>query len=310
GFFRQLRIALYIATFIPCLLAYAEVYAGATPLLPFIPDGWLDFRAGILRCRSTFFHPIAYACFLNLVFPFVLVEFLSTRQSKVRLLMGGLGISILVAALLTVSRAPWIILALEVAALLAWECRKDIRRMVFILTIGLIVVSSAFLSYQLNDTVESLFQPFINPGQVEEGSSEYYRVVVFEAVWARVQSPRIFFGYGPNAFNYANIEVTYDNTTRILLEPDLHYARILFEFGAIGSGLILLLIARGIWRSIRSLREATPEQQRWILAALAGVVGFVLVNFTVSMFPMFPLGMIFWMCLAIALRGSLGTEQA
>jgi len=302
GFWRSLRNALYFATFITCLLAYAEVYAGTNPLIPFIPDGWLDFRAGILRARSTFFHPIAYACFLNLVFPFVVVDFLNTRRNERRVALAVLGIAILVAALFTVSRAPWIILALEVAGLVLWECRRDLRRMAFIVTLGCIAVGAAFLSYQLNETVQDLFEPFINPSKVEEGSTEYYRVVVFEAVWERVQSARIFFGYGPNAFNYADIEVTYNNTTRIIQEPDLHYARILFEFGAIGSGLILLLIFRGIGRGVHNLRRSEPEQQRWIIAALAGVVGFVLVNFTVSMFSMFPLGMIFWLSMAVALH--------
>ena len=225
--------------------------------------------------------------------------------------MIALGTAILIAALLTVSRAPWIILALEVAGIVAWECRRDLRRMAFIVTLGFIAVTIGFLSYQLNDTVRDLFAPFVNPGQVDEGSTEYYRVVVVEAVWERVQSSRIFFGYGPNAFNYADIEVTYDNTTRILQEPDLHYARILFEFGLVGSVLILLLVGRGIWRGIGSLKTATRENQRWVLAALAGIVGFVLVNFTVSMFSMFPLGMIFWMAMAVALsQGSAASEKA
>ena len=47
------------------------------------------------------------------------------------------------------------------------------------------------------------------------------------------------------------------------------------------------------------------------MAALVGIVGFVLVNFTVSMFSMFPLGMIFWMGMAVALsqESSSSTED-
>ena len=311
GFWRALRNTLYAATFIACLYAFWEAYAATNPLIDYIPDAWPDFRAGVLRCRSTFFHPIAFACFLNLVFPFVVVDFLSTKRAEIRLAMVGLGAVILLAALLTVSRAPWIILALEVAGIVAWECRRDLRRMAFIVTLGFIAITFGFLAYQLNDTVRDLFAPFVNPGQVDEGSTEYYRVVVIEAVWERVQSPRIFFGYGPNAFNYADIEVTYDNTTRVLQEPDLHYARILFEFGLVGSGLVLLLIGRGIWRGVISLKTASRENQRWVLAALAGIVGFVLVNFTVSMFSMFPLGMIFWMAMAVAVsQGRAAAEEA
>jgi hypothetical protein len=309
GFWRQLRNTLYVATALTCLFAFWEVYSGDNPFLPLIPESWPDFRAGILRCRSTFFHPIAYACFLNLVFPFVVIDFLATRRTEVRVVMGVLGVLILVAALLTVSRAPWIILALEIAVLIGWECRHDLRRMAFILTLCLIAISTFFLAYQLNGTVQDLFQPFINPGKVEEGSTEYYRVVVFEAVWERVQSSRIFFGYGPNAFNYANIEVTYDNTTRVIQEPDLHYARILFEFGAVGTGLILLLIGRGVWAGLRALGHTNREGRRWIVAGLVGIVGFVFVNFTVSMFSMFPLGMIFWMCMAVVLSQGEGDRE-
>lgn len=301
GFWRQLRNTLYVATALTCLYAFVEVYIETNPLLPFIPDGWLDFRAGILRCRSTFFHPIAYACFLNLIFPFVMVDFLVAKRIERRLAMAVLGVLILIAALLTVSRAPWIILAMEIAGFIVWDCRHDLRRLAFLFTLALIAASFSFLTYQLNPTVQKLFEPFIHPSQVQESSTAYYRVVVFDAVWERVQSPRIFFGYGPNAFNYADIEVTYDNKTRIIQEPDLHYARILFEFGAIGTGLILLLIFRGIWQSLRGLAQDDRERQRWTMAALAGVVGFILVNFTVSMFSMFPLGMIFWMCMAVAM---------
>lgn len=304
GFWRQLRNALYVVTLLTCLFAFYEVYTGTNPLLPLIPDSTLDFRAGILRCRSTFFHPIAYACYLNLIFPFVLIDFLGAKRIERRLATGALGILILVAALLTVSRAPWIILALETAGLVIWIFRGDLRRLVFLLTLGLIAIAFAILAYQLNGTVRGLFEPFINPGKVDQGSTEYYRVVVFEAVWERIQSPRMFFGYGPNAFNYADIEVTYNNTTRILQEPDLHYARNLFEFGAVGSGLILLLIFRAIWRSFRATAGQSRQQQNWTMAALVSVMGFLLVNFTVSMFSMFPLGMIFWMCLAVALSQS------
>ena len=59
---------------------------------------------------------------------------------------------------------------------------------------------------------------------------------------------------------------------------------------------------RGIFRGLRNLTGANREAQRWTMAALASVIGFVLVNFTVSMFAMFPLGMVFWMCMAVALR--------
>ena len=69
-----------------------------------------------------------------------------------------------------------------------------------------------------------------------------------------------------------------------------------FEYGFVGLGVFLLLMLAVVVRCLKAVRQAPTEEQRlWALCALGATFGFVIVNLTVSMYTMYPLGLFFWM---------------
>jgi O-antigen ligase len=302
GFFRRLRLTLYAATVFVILFAVGEQIARANPFLPFYPDDFYQYRAGMLRVRATFFHPIALGCYINLIFPFALVDFLLTKRMDKRVALAALMLGMLAVSFMTVSRGPWLTLAMEVGIFIIWLSRKHLARLFLILVASGLIISTAFLAYQTNETVHRLFRPVINPTQVEEWSTEYYRYVVVRSIIRYLAQERLLFGFGPNSFSFAGVEAQYASHSRVLTAPDQHYARIAFEYGAVGATLFVILIGAGTWKTVAAIRRTRdrPDQQLYAVAAFGTVVAFIVENLTVSMFTMYPLGMLFWMHVALA----------
>ena len=54
-------------------------------------------RLGLARIRSTFYHAIALGTFINLVFPFVLADFIAKGTIKRKVLLAQLALALIVA---------------------------------------------------------------------------------------------------------------------------------------------------------------------------------------------------------------------
>jgi len=299
GFFERLKSVIYAVTIIVCLYAAVEAVISYNPIMYFFPEEPIDFRAGILRCRATFFHPIALGCYLNLVAPFVLADLVGAKNLFARLRLLCLLALICLASLLTVSRAPWICLGMEIGLFVLFACRRNVSRLFQLMVLGAIAATVFFLAYQTNLTVNRLFFPFFNPTSLTESSTPYYRWVVIRSVIDKMDLSRAPFGFGPNAFFLAGVKARYGDHVRTLTAPDMHYAKMGFEFGLVGLGLFILLLMAVMWHGLRATKRAPPDQKYIALAGFAGVLGFVVVNFTVSMFQIYPLGMFFWLCAAV-----------
>lgn len=300
GFFARLKSVIYAATILVCLFAAVEAIISYNPIMYFFPEEPIDFRAGILRCRATFFHPIALGCYLNLVAPFVLADLATARNLFTRLRLFCMLALICLASLLTVSRAPWICLGMEIGLFILFACRRNVSRLFQLAILGAIATTIFFLAYQTNKTVNNLFFPFFNPTSLTESSTPYYRWVVIKSVMDKMDLSRAPFGFGPNAFFLAGVKARYGDHVRTLTAPDMHYAKMGFEFGLVGLFFFLMLLLAVMWHGLRAVKRAPPEQKYLALAGFAGVFGFIVVNFTVSMFQIYPLGMFFWLCAAIS----------
>lgn len=301
GFFRRLRLVLYAAAVAVCLFAFVEQAARANPFLVFYDDEFYDFRAGLLRVRSTFFHPIALACWLDFMIPLALIDFLREERGDRKVLYAGLMLLMTLTSIMTVSRAPWIALGLQVSIIALHLSRHRLNRLAVLGIAGGIVLLLAVLAYNVNEEVHQLLRPMLRPTEVTESSTEYYRWVVIRTVLGYLTEDRIAFGFGPNAFSFAGIEASFSDHSRALTAPDMHYARLAFEYGFVGLVLFLLLMAAVVIRCLRAVQRAPDEEQRlWALSAFGATLGFVIVNLTVSMYTMYPLGLFFWMWVAVA----------
>ncbi len=301
GFFRRLRLVLYAAATVVCLFAFVEQAARANPFLRFFEDEFYDFRAGILRVRATFFHPIALACWLNFVIPLAVVDFLRERRTDRRVLYALLLLLMAGASLMTVSRAPWFALGLQLSLFALYLARRRLHRLALLLIGAAIAVLAVVVAYGASETAHQLLRPLLQPSGVTESSTEYYRWVVISTVLGHLTEDRIAFGFGPNAFSFAGLVARFSDHSRALTAPDMHYARLAFEYGFVGLGLFLLLMAAVLALCVRAVRRAPEGEPRlWALGALGATLGFMIVNLTVSMYTMYPLGLFFWMWVAVA----------
>ena len=105
-FWPRLRTSLYVVTWMLCAYAVIEVLSQQNPFLVLYPEEQPAIRAGVMRVRSVFFHPIAFGCYLSLIFPLVLTDTLGEPRPARRAVLGVLCVVIAVCGLLTISRAP------------------------------------------------------------------------------------------------------------------------------------------------------------------------------------------------------------
>lgn len=303
-FASRLLKVVFLTTAVVCLFAVFEEITHFNPLLDYFPvheEEKIFYRAGMLRVRATFFHPIALGCYILMIFPLALAELIRTRgQAGIK----GLFILLVLlgtALLFTVSRAPWAFTFLELGMFLAWKTWKNVYRLFLLASLGVLCVIGAVMAYEMNDTVHGLFEPIVadRPG---EGTPTAYRVLLMRTVMDQMKSSRAVHGYGPNAFDLVGLRGSYQGQELTLKSPDNHYARMLLEYGLPGTAALLALLFAAAFVCLGSARRLEGGGRVLAVGCLASVVGFALVNWTASMFTMYPLGMIFWMVVALGWR--------
>ena len=295
-----IKQAIYFGTIVVCFFAFFEVWTRANPIIDFIapPRDEIEsiVRLGLWRVRSTFYHPIALGVFLNLVFPFVLVDLLNSGGVK-RLRLTVLALLMCVVQILTVSRIPWLVMIFEAAIVFIIFSRITLSKIILILNISMIGAVALFVIYSSSDFIHKLFEPFLNWGGVSQSSSEYYRIALTRAVLDSLTGSRWIYGFGPGTFQLAGIQSNYAGSLHVLNAPDLHYIRVLADLGLLGLGAFIALLLSVLATCIGALRSSA---RRDAAACVASVIGFILVNATVSMFY-FPLALVFWLAVARAI---------
>jgi hypothetical protein len=300
-FWRQLRTVLYVVTTIACLYALVEELTRSNIFLSFYPTEEPALRGGLLRVRSTFFHPIAFGTYLAMVYPFLVADVLRRR----RIWQAALLILILVASFLTVSRGPWVAILLE-TGILAIVLMKHNRRIV---VAGMVVALSLIGLAKLGDIpmIDLPGESIVNPnhlggGPIDEASSEFYRVAVVKAAIDRLQGAHWVYGYGPGTFYLADVRSEYAGQDHVLTEGDSQYALTMVELGVGGLALLMLTIAKGVMICINAIRSAHGADKCLATACLASVVGFAVNCATASMFLLVPLNLMFWTALTVSFR--------
>ena len=126
---------------------------------------------------------------------------------------------------------------------------------------------------------------------------EYYRVALTRAVLDSLTGLRWLYGFGPGTFQLAGIQSDFTGHLHVLKAPDLHYVQVLADLGIVGLGSFSALLLSIILTCVGALRGRRRSDAA---ACLASVIGFILVNATVSMFYTLPLALVFWLAVARA----------
>ncbi len=305
GFWPRVQKVLFATTTFVCVVAMVEALIGYNPLAGFFAIDDDLYRGGLLRVRATFFHPIALGCFIDLVFPFVLVALMREKEHRKKLGLAVLLLPMLVTSFLTVSRGPWIALLLEVGVFVTWWTWKSVRRIALVAMLLTTVAVGGTFFMAASDHLGETFGPVMNPNQfsltrTNEASSEFYRIALLKAVIDRLDGPRWAYGFGRGTFYVAGIESKYDDVEHVLTAGDSHYVLLLLETGIVGLGLFLLLLVGTLHICVQAVRTADRAHKLFALACLAAVIGFIFNNITVSMFSLLPLNLLFWMSIALA----------
>ena len=130
-----------------------------------------------------------------------------------------------------------------------------------------------------------------------QSSSEYYRVALTRAVLDSLTGLRWLYGFGPGTFQLAGIQSDFTGHLHVLKAPDLHYVQFLADLGIVGLASFSALLLSIILTCVGALRGRRRSDAA---ACLASVIGFILVNATVSMFYTLPLALVFWLAVARA----------
>jgi O-antigen ligase len=303
GWWPSMQSTLFGVTALICLFAFVEAATHYNPLLSLYPDQLEAMRGGLLRVRSVFYHPLALGCYLTLIFPFVLVAFVEAPGRGRKLALGVLLAMVLVTALLTVSRGPWLAIATQAVLLLAWMPEQRRQRALLRVALAGAVVALPVLVYLAtsNESIAAVIDPHnsLRGGGVDESSSEYYRIALLQAVLNEMEGVRWALGFGPGTFHLAGVESVYDEHHHVLTAADSHFVRLLFEHGFVGLVLFVLAIALTLALAARELRHGVRRWRLPILASVAAVLGFCFENITVSMFANYSLGITFWLVAAM-----------
>jgi O-antigen ligase len=304
----NLKNALFLTTMLVCLFAFYEELSHYNPILLVYPEEEILFRGNILRVRSTFFHPIAFACFLSFMFPLFLVEFIQADKGTGKYIIGLLLLCVLAASFLTVSRGPWISLLVTSFIFICWWSRKSLNRMVLAsVGIGLAIVSIVFFTSASSGINKSAVGKVINPSgittrSVDEASPEYYRIALTYAVIEHLKGARWIYGFGPGTFHLAHVESAYAGHEHVLTAADSDYIRLLFEFGVIGVITFLSLLGNILLLCVRAVRKTKGKDKPLALASFGAILGFIFTNVSVSMFGYLPLRLLFWLCVAFIIN--------
>jgi len=305
GVWRRVRVGLYVAAVVVCLFALFEFVTKSNPLLVLHPGEAPAYRAGMLRVRSTFYHPIALGCFLNFVFPFAVVDLRKTSRFGARLTLGAFLSLVVVVTFLTISRSPIIALLMQAGLFIAlWSIERPLRIVVAgaaaMVVVGGLLIAAANVGPVRDAVVEVADVPWLGSGEVNQASSEYYRIALLTGVLNRLSGPRWLYGFGPGTFQNAGVQVTYAGDQHVLTAADSQYVKVLLELGLTGLVAFCLLLAAAVWLGWQAVRRSWGDRRWLALAATSAMMAFVFENITVSMFSVYALGMLSWMSVAIS----------
>ena len=162
---------------------------------------------------------------------------------------------------------------------------------------------SVTMFYGLDFGTKNVATQLINPNRItpktiHEESSEYYRIALLKAVVEKLKGEEWIYGLGIGTFYLGDIEASYAGHSHTLTAADSQYIKILAENGLSGLISFLFLMVAICVQFIKTIKRAVDDK---ILAiwGFAAVIGFLFENITVSMFNYLPLGLLFWIFVAI-----------
>lgn len=268
-------------------------------------------RAGRLRARSVFPHPIVLGVAIMLVMPLAVACVSTTASATRRFLFVGAIAVMASALLLSFSRGPWI--AVVLTLLVMAVMMKGHRRAW--LGVAVVLIGQALMTLPLGDDVVPLLRSGLPFGTRDaKDLSVENRLVLWDEILDYASDHP--FGIGPGRAREVQIIAYVDGYPRKVTESvDSAYLLLLLEVGFPGLALFVIVLLVLCAATVRTARQhrLDPHLGPFAAALVAGQIGMLFVSFTVAtLTTWYQLAVPFWLLagLALALRRHTTADPA
>lgn len=252
------------------------------------PDVWIDerlFSNITLRVFSTLDNPNVLSEYLLLIIPLGVTSFLTAKTHRGRTAAGAATAVMGLCMFLTWSRAGWLGLFLSLAVFLALIDRRIILPGLVALGIFVILLPS------------DMFARLMSVGSLADSSS-FYRISIWTGTLRMLRDCWIV-GVGPGAFSL--IYPQYSLNAAIAYHSHNLYLQILCDSGILGIVSFLGLVLSPLRAMAGALTRGVGRERRlYLIALIAGIVGFLFQGIAEYSFYNFRVMLVFFIYLGLA----------
>ena len=290
--------ALVTAGVLNASLALSEVLVGTNL---FLPSGesvqglvsYAEGRLGLSRLQGTYPHPSFLAASLTMLVPIALGLFVIARR-RLRWLLFCAIVLMSAALFLTFTRAAWVAVTVASVAVFVSSARRHPRLWIGGYWIVAVAILLAALLPNVRDGIGELLGDLLVTRSTSPTATTGYRLVLTKAVIEGAAASPVT-GFGAGNFAAVGLSTVFAGRTLVLVSPDNHLLRVLLETGYLGLVAFLFMVAVlcvALWRAVRSLPQAADRTLG--VGVISGLVGFLLVNLTISALAIPQVAFVFW----------------
>lgn len=277
---------------IPVLVGFYQkvTHSGVTTLVDY------ELQTGFHRIMGTFNHPNAYAFYLVILLPFIIIKFLESFSSGEKITWGFLSLGLSIGLMMTMTRGAWLGAACSLCIMGVFRYRKFLTLAIVLITVIVL------LTPELQDRFSNEIDPYVSySGSLLWRISLWKNSLPFIAL-----KPLLGIGFG----NYANI------STQILGTPfGAHndYLRIVIETGFIGLLVFLWFLFSVTKKAFMMYQDLNqPYAKGMALAFLALCISYMLISITDNLLRLTVVQIYFWALAAMTFNlyaGALNDEK-
>jgi hypothetical protein len=284
-----------------------EAYANWSVLSVFPRNLWVDYGSmghlnidpgRGLRIASTFPHPILFGDALAMAIPLALYLATVWKVNWQRQLLRFSVLLMLWALYRTLSRGPWLALAMS-AILMLLMMQQRMRK--YLAVVALLGVLSVLARPGVRDTLSSLWDATFDPTSVS-GSSYQYRYALMDAITHRLgkDAGREALGYGLGTFREIGLDIYFLNRVQRWTTCDNMWALFLYETGYVGLLLMIGLLFSPLWMAVRDYRRLPKPEAYFSGMVFIVLAGFYFMLYSVAGYSWGQPGYMVWILIALS----------
>ncbi len=306
----KILVAAVAALVVCCVFGVMEQYTGwkVIDLFPEVTHRFVAGAGGRLgdsgRIKSTFPHPILFANALALGIPWALYLL---NLSKIAAQKACLWVAIIMMSwnmYKTLSRGPWLALALSLFLLLLFSSGSLRKHLAVII---LLTVSALIIRPGVWETLRNTYVETLDPESARGGSYQYRYDLMRLARQVLAQNPgRAAWGFGPNSFPELNLEAENPDTGHWdkFESCDSAFVEVMLDTGYVGLFLVVALLLRSALLAWKGFKNLPPPANFLCLLFLINIGAYAFMMLSVENFGWGQQTLMLWILIALAVAYS------